>query len=58
MKIYIAMAELNDGNRMFERAYRTHEAAQQAAEEMVADVHKNTTWQVIPIVEDLELVDE
>lgn len=52
------MAEFNDGNRIFERAYQTYAAAQQAAEEMVLDVQKNTNWEVVPIVEDLELVDE
>ncbi len=58
MKIYIAMAEMPDGNRMFERAYKTYSAAKKAAEEMVNDVNSNTTWQVMPIVEDIELVDE
>jgi hypothetical protein len=58
MKIYLAMAELEDGNRMFERAYRTYEAAKRAAEEMVLDVNKNTNWQVTPIIEDVELVDD
>lgn len=58
MKIYIAMAELEDGNRMFERAYTSYSAAKKAAEEMVVDVQKNTNWEVIPIVEDIELVDE
>ena len=58
MKIYIAMAEFEDGNRMFERAYHTQEAAEQAAKAMVEDVQANTDWQVVPIVEDIELVNE
>lgn len=58
MKIYIAMAEFEDGNRIFERAYRTQEAAEAAARTMVEDVHSNTDWQVMPLVEDMELVDE
>ena len=52
------MAEFQDGNRIFERAYRTYEAAKQAAEEMVLDVNKNTNWQVTPIIEDVELIDD
>ena len=58
MKIYIAMAEFEDGNRMFERAYHTQKAAEQAAKAMVEDVQANTDWQVVPIVEDIELVNE
>ena len=58
MKIYLAMAELEDGNRMFDRAYKTYPAAKKAAEDMVVDVQKNTNLQVIPIVEDIELIDE
>lgn len=58
MKIYIAMAEFEDGNRIFERAYYTQEAAEAAAHAMVEDVQANTDWKVIPIVEDMELFDE
>jgi len=58
MKIYIAMAEFEDGNRMIERAYRTYEAANTAANEMIKDVQANTNWQVVPIVEDIELINE
>jgi hypothetical protein len=58
MKIYIAMAELPDGNRMYERAYYSYEAAKQAAQAMVEDVNQNTDFNVIPVVEDLELIDE
>jgi hypothetical protein len=58
MKIYIAMAEFEDGNRIFERAYKTYDAANEAAIQMVKDVSNNTDWKIVPIVEDLELVDE
>jgi hypothetical protein len=58
MKIYIAMAEFEDGNRIFERAYKTYNAANTAAIHMVKDVSNNTDWKVVPIVEDLELIDE
>lgn len=57
-KIYIAMAEFKDGNRIFERAYTTREAAERACTEMIKDLRENTDWDVAPIVEDLELVDE
>ena len=56
MKIYIAMAEMESGNRIFDRAFLSYNEALAAAEEMVADVNANTDWQVIPIVEDIELV--
>lgn len=52
------MAEFEDGNRMIERAYRTYEAANTAANEMIKDVQANTNWQVVPIVEDIELINE
>lgn len=57
-KIYIAMAEFEDGNRIFERAYTTREAAEQACEIMIKDISENTDWNVSPIIEDVELVDE
>ncbi len=57
-KIYIAMAEFVDGNRIFERAYTTREAAERACVTMINDIRENTDWDVAPIVEDLELVDE
>jgi hypothetical protein len=56
MKIYLAMAEMPDGNRIFERAYLTEVEAAQAAESMVKDVNDNTDMQVAPVVEDIELV--
>ena len=56
MKIYLAMAEMQDGNRVFERAYLTEVEAARAADEMVVDVNANTDWQVIPVVEAIELV--
>lgn len=52
------MAEFEDGNRIFERAYTTREAAEQACEIMVKDISENTDWNVSPIIEDVELVDE
>ena len=57
-KIYIAMAEFKDGNRIFERAYTTRAAAERACDEMIKDLRENTDWDVAPIVEDLDLVDE
>jgi len=58
MKIYLAMAEFEDGNRVFERGYKTYKAAEIAAKQMVADISTNTDWKIIPIVEDIEYVDE
>lgn len=52
------MAEFADGNRIFERAYFNKEQAEKACEEMIKDIRENTEWQVAPVVEDLDLVDE
>ena len=52
------MAELEDGNRIFERAYTTYTAAEQACEIMIKDIRENTDWVVSPIIEDVELIDE
>ena len=57
MKIYLAMAEFEDGNRIFERAYKTYTEAETAAKAMIEDITANTDWQVSAIVEDIELVD-
>lgn len=57
-KIYLAMAEFADGNRIFEKAYTSKEAAEKACDSMIADIREHTDWNVAPIVEDLELVDE
>jgi hypothetical protein len=57
-KIYLAMAEFEDGNRIFERAYTTRQAAEGACDVMIKDIRENTDWAVAPIIEELELVDE
>jgi len=57
-KIYLAMAELEDGNRIFERAYSTRVAAEKACDTMIKDIRENTDWNVAPVVEELELVNE
>jgi hypothetical protein len=57
-KIYIAMAEFADGNRIFEKAYTNKDQAQQACDEMIKDIKDNTDWMVAPVVEELDLVDE
>jgi hypothetical protein len=57
-KIYLAMAEMDDGNRIFERAYSTRQAAEKACDVMIKDIRENTDWNVAPIVEELELIDE
>ncbi len=52
------MAEMDDGNRIFERAYSTRQAAEKACDVMIKDIRENTDWNVAPIVEELELIDE
>ncbi len=52
------MAEFEDGNRIFERAYTTREAAEGACDVMIKDIRENTDWAVAPIVEELDLVNE
>jgi len=52
------MAEFKDGNRIFEQAYTTRAAAERACDAMIKDIRENTDWDVAPIVEDLDLVDE
>jgi hypothetical protein len=56
-KIYIAMAELTDGNRVFERAYVTRKAAELAVADMIIQIRENTEWNVVPVIEEMELVD-
>jgi hypothetical protein len=58
MKIYIAMAETEDGNRIMENAYRTRQAAELAAKSMAEDLTQGAKWRVVPLVEDMDLVDE
>ena len=58
MKIYIAMAETEDGNRIMENAYRTREAAESAAKSMAEDLTQGAKWNVIPLVEDMDLINE
>ena len=57
--IYIAMAELDDGNRTFERAYFDKQSAEKAAKDMVKELTEQLQWEnLIPIVEEIELIDE
>lgn len=57
MKIYLAMAEFEDGNRIIDKAYRSYEQAKNAATEMIKDIEANTDWKVSPIIEDIDLED-
>ena len=52
------MAEFPDGNRIFERAYMTRAAAERACDTMMKDISENTEWDLAPVVEELELVNE
>jgi hypothetical protein len=58
MKIYIAMAETEDGNRIIENAYKTKLAAETAAKAMADDVKSGASWNVVPLVEEMDLIDE
>jgi hypothetical protein len=58
MKIYIAMTETEDGNRIMENAYRTRQAAEKAANAMAKDLTEGAKWSVVPIIEDMDLIDE
>lgn len=58
MKIYIAMAETEDGNRIMENAYVSKDAAKAATDRMIKDINENTAMNVIPIVEEMDLLDE
>jgi hypothetical protein len=57
MKIYIAMAQLNDGSRAIESAYTSYDSAFSAAAAMVEDMQKNGGMNSIPIVEEMDLID-
>ena len=57
-KIYIAMAEMEDGNRIFERAYSSREAAEKAVTTMILDIEENTDWKVVPAIEEIEFVED
>jgi hypothetical protein len=58
MKIYIAMAEMEDGSRIMENAYKTKWAAEKAANSMAIDLTEGAKWTVTPIIEELTLNDE
>ena len=40
MTVFIAMAELDDGNRSIDRAYLTHESAEKAAKNMIKELEE------------------
>jgi len=58
MKIFVAMAETDDGNRIMENAYISHKAAMNAANAMAKDLTEGANWSVIPIVEEMDLINE
>jgi hypothetical protein len=58
MKIYIAMAETEDGTRIMENAYLSRSAAELATEVMIKDINENAGWTVIPIIEEMDLINE
>lgn len=52
------MTETEDGNRVMENAYRTKTAAQKAADAMAKDLTEGANWNVFPIIEEMDLIDE
>lgn len=52
------MTETEDGNRIMENAYRTRQAAEKAASAMAKDLTEGAKWSVVPIIEDMDLIDE
>lgn len=57
-KIYIAMAQTQDDDRVFGSAFLTYEKAEQAAVDMIKEIEENMDWKLIPIVEEIELIEE
>lgn len=57
-KIFIAMAETEDGDRAFGNAYTTYQKAHTAALEMITEIETNMGWQMIPIVEEIDFVED
>lgn len=58
MKIYIAMAQLNDGSRALESAYITYDSAFSAAAALADDMQKNGGMNSVPVVEEMDLINE
>jgi hypothetical protein len=57
-RIYIAMAETQDMDRVFGSAYTTYEKAEKAAKEMITEIEDNMDWKLIPLVEEIDLVED
>ncbi len=52
------MAETEDGTRIMENAYLSRNAAELATEAMIKDINENAGWTVIPIIEEMDLINE
>lgn len=52
------MAEMEDGTRIMENAYQTKTAAESAAKSMAKDLTEGAKWQVVALVEEMDLIDE
>jgi hypothetical protein len=57
-KIFIAMAETEDGDRVFGNAYLTYQKAYAAALEMIEEIETNMDWQLVPIVDEIDLIED
>ena len=57
-KIFIAMAESEDGDRVFGNAYITYQKAYTAALEMIEEIETNMGWQMVPLVEEIDFIED
>jgi hypothetical protein len=57
-KIFIAMAETEAGDRVFGNAYLTYQKAYAASLEMIKEVQDNMEWQLSPIVDEIDLIED
>mgnify|MGYP006268408263 CR=1 FL=1 len=57
-KIYLAIGETEDGTRSYENAYATYGAARSAAQKMVEEIEHYTDMKLLPMVEEIDFIDE
>ena len=57
-KIFLAIAEMEDGTRSYENAYKTYDAARTAAHNMVEEIEKYTGTKMLPLVEEIDFINE
>lgn len=57
-QVYLAIAEVQDGDSVFGQVYDTFQAAEDGAREMCRDLEQHMGWKVRPHVQDLEYVQD